>query len=173
MAFAYTFVLVSVLGLVALLLLTKGYWFARKIDVPQTSDLVPIDVDAFRNLIDENEEVYLRERLPALEFRRIHRERMLAGIEYVKAAYANAGILVRIAEAARDSADPQIAEAAGKLFDNAVQLRWYAVQVIPRLYCKAVFPGIIRAPRNLFDRYDHVTRQALVLGRLGSIERSA
>ncbi|HWH58044.1 MAG TPA: hypothetical protein VN682_10465 [Terriglobales bacterium] len=171
MTFAYTLVFISVLGLLALLLLAKGYWFARNTQLPSTSELLPIDVDAFRNLIDENEELYLRERLPGGEFRRVQRERMLAAVEYVRAAYANAGILVRIAEAARESADPKTAEAAGKLFDNAVQLRWYAVQVIPRLYFKMLFPGTSRAPRNLFDRYDILTHQALVLGRLGSVER--
>ncbi|HET8826673.1 MAG TPA: hypothetical protein VFM77_16150 [Terriglobales bacterium] len=171
MTFAYTLVLVSVLGLIALLLLAKGYWFARSTELPNTSELLPIDVNAFRNLIDENEEHYLRERLPGGEFRRVQRERMLAAVEYVRAAYANAGILVRIAEAARESADPQMAEAAGKLFDNAVQLRWYAVQVVPRLYFKMLFPGASGAPRNLFDRYDILTHQALVLGRLGSAGR--
>jgi hypothetical protein len=170
MTFAYILVFVSVLGFAALLLLAKGYWFARKSEIPSTSELVPIDVDAFRNLIDENEELYLRERLPGGEFRRVHRERMLAAVEYVRAAYANAGVLVRIAEAARESADPQMAEAAAKLFDNAVQLRWYAVQVIPRLYFKMLFPGT-SAPRNLFDRYESVTHQAFVLGRWGSIGR--
>lgn len=171
MSFAYFLVFFSILGLAALLILGKGHWFARKAEVPSVSGLVPIDVDAFRNLIDENEELYLRQRLPGSEFRRIHRQRMLAAVEYVRAAYANAGILVRIAEAARESADPQVAEAAGKLFENAVQLRWYAVQVIPRLYFKVVFPGTNRAPRNLFDRYDILTRQALVLGRVGSLGR--
>lgn len=171
MNFAYFLVFLSILGLIALLLLGKGHWFARKAEVPSVSGLVPIDVEAFRNLIDESEELYLRERLPGHEFRKIHRERMLAAVEYVRAAYANAGILVKIAEAARESADPQMAEAAGKLFENAVQLRWYAVQVIPRLYFKVVFPGTSRAPRKLFDRYDILTRQALVLGRVGSVGR--
>lgn len=173
MNFAYLLVCLSILGLTALLILGKGHWFARKTGVPSVTGLVPIDVDAFRNLIDENEELYLRERLPGSEFRRIHRERMLAAVEYVRAAYANAGILVRIAEGLRESPDPQTAEAAGKLFENAVQLRWYAVQVIPRLYFKVLFPGASHAPRNLFDRYDILTRQALVLGRVGSAGRSA
>lgn len=171
MNFAYFLVLLSVLGLTALLILGKGHWYARKAEAPSVSGLVPIDVDAFRNLIDEREELYLRERLPALEFRKVHCERMRAAVEYVRAAYANAGILVRIAEAARESADPQMAEAAGKLFDNAVQLRWYAVQVIPRLYIRMLLPGTSTTPRNLFDRYDIVTRQALVLGRVGSVSR--
>jgi hypothetical protein len=171
MSFAYFLVFLSILALTALLILGKGHWFARKTDVPTVSGLVPIDVEAFRNLIDENEELYLRERLPGSEFRKIHRERMLAAVEYVRAAYANAGILVAIAEAARESADPQMAEAAGKLFDNAVQLRWYAVQVIPRLYYRMLLPGTSRAPQTLFDRYDILTRQALVLGRVRSLGR--
>jgi len=171
MNFAYLLVFLSILGLTALLVLGKGQWFARRTEVPSISGLVPIDVDAFRNLIDESEELYLRERLPAFEFRKVHCERMLAAVEYVRAAYANAGILVRIAESARESPDPQMAEAAAKLFDNAVQLRWYAVQAIPRLYVRMLLPGTSSTPGKLFDRYDIVTRQALVLGRVGSLGR--
>ena len=171
MSFAYLLVFLSILGLTALLILGKGHWFARNLEVPSVSRLVPIDVDAFRNLIDESEELYLRERLPGIEFRKVHCERMLAAVEYVRAAYANAGVLVRIAEAARESADPQMAEAAGKLFDNAVQLRWYAVQVIPRLYFRMLFPGTSVAPQNLLDRYDMITHEALALSRVGSAGR--
>ena len=173
MTFAYLLVLLSIVGLVVLLLLAKGYWFARSDQPPSVSQLLPIDVDAFRNLIDVNEELYLRERLPPNEFRRIHRERMLAAVEYVRGAYGNAGVLVRIAQTARDSADAEIAEAAGKLFNNAVQLRWYALQVIPRFYVKAFVPGIGHAPDNLFDRYELLTRQALVIRRLGALARNA
>src|SRR5215831_12684608 len=127
MTFAYSIVVLSALGLVVLLLLAKGYWFARNTNVPSPRDLYVIDVEAFRNLIDEDEETFLRKHLPPREFRRVHRERMLAAVQYVRAAYHNAGILVTIAEAARQSADPQTAEAAGRLFDNAARLRWYAV----------------------------------------------
>ena len=173
MTFAYALVVLSALGLVVLLLLAKGYWFARSTKIPSPADLHAIDVEAFRNLIDEEEEAYLRSHLPAVEFRRVHRERMLAAVEYVRAAYHNAGILVRIAEAARESADPQVGEAAARLFDNATRLRWYAAQVVPQLYFKVLFPGANKAPRQLFDRYDTLTRQAIVLGRLGSAERNA
>ena len=173
MTFDYGLVLVSVLGLLLLLALGKGYWFARKVQLPTASELQPIDVDAFRNLVDEKEEAYLREHLPRRKFCRIHRERMLAAVEYVKSAYANAGILVKIAEAARESSDPEVAQAAERLFDNAVRLRWYAALVIPRLYFKVLLPGANHASRNLFDRYDTLTRQAVVLGRLGSTRRNA
>ena len=171
--FACALLILSVLALLVLLVLGKGYWFAQKKHPPSGSELQPIDVEAFRNLIDEKEEAYLREHLSAASFRRVHRERMLAAIEYVKAAYGNAGILVKIAEAARESSDPEVATAAGKLFDNAVQLRWDAVQVIPRLCLKVLLPGTSQAPRNLFDHYDMVTSQALVLGRVASSRKNA
>lgn len=165
MTFAYSLVVLSVLGLVILLLLAKGYWFARSAKVPSPADLYSIDVEAFRNLIDEGEEAYLRDHLPAREFRRVHRERMLAAVEYVRAAYHNAGILVTISEVARESTDPQVAAAAGRLFDNATRLRWYAAKVVPRLYFKLLFPGTNQASRQLFEHYDRLTRQAIMLGR--------
>src|SRR5262245_17484957 len=87
MTFAYSLVVLSALGLVVLLLLAKGRWFARSAKIPSPADLHAIDVEAFRNLIDEDEEAYLRNHLPAREFRRVHRERMLAAVEYVRAAY--------------------------------------------------------------------------------------
>ena len=164
MTFAYSVVVLSALGLVLLLLLARGYWFARSTNAPSPGNLYVIDVEAFRNLIDEDEEAFLRHHLPPREFRRVHRERMLAAVQYVRAAYHNAGLLVTIAEAARNSPNPQAAEAAGRLFDNAARLRWYAAKVVPRLYFKVLFPGANHAPRQLFDRYDLITRQAIMLG---------
>ena len=133
MTLAVFFVILSALALVGLVFLARGHWFSRSVAVAHPSQLQPIDVDAFRNLMDESEEEYLREKLPSREFRRVYRERMLAAVDYVRGAYCNAGILVQIAQAARESTDPAISEAAGNLFENAVQLRWYAFQVIPRL----------------------------------------
>jgi len=173
MTLAVFFVILSALALVALVFLAKGHWFSRAVGGAHPLVLQPIDVDAFRNLIDESEEAYLREKLPPLEFRRVHRERMLAAVDYVRGAYRNAGVLVQIAQAARESEDPAIATAAGNLFENAVQLRWYAFQVIPRLYLAVLFPGRSPAPRRLVDRYDSLARQALVLSCMGSMGQNA
>jgi hypothetical protein len=171
MTFAIWLAVLSALGLVALLLLSKGHWFSRRIEDPNATGLQAIDVEAFRNLIDENEEAYLRENLPPPEFRRLHRQRMLAAVEYAMAAYRNAGVLVKIAEAAREATDPQVADAAGRLFDNAVHLRWSAARVIPRLYWSAMFSGAHNSARNFLDGYDSAARQALALGGLASAGR--
>ena len=172
MTVAYFLVALSIAALATLLLLARGQWYAKQDQPAGMAELQAIDVEAFRNLVDEQEVAYLRESLPWTEFRRVHRERMLAAIEYVWAAFGNAGILVSIAEAARESADPQVVAAAERLFDNATHLRWYAIQVIPRLYLSMLFPGTGHSPRNLFDRYDAVTRQALVLGGLAAAGRN-
>jgi hypothetical protein len=42
----------------------------------------------------------------------------------------------------RCSPDPATAEAAEKLIDNAVRLRLYAIQVIPRLCFRMIFPSV-------------------------------
>jgi hypothetical protein len=130
------------------------------------SQLRPIDVDAFRNLIDENEEQFLRERLPPGEFRGVHRERKLAAVQYIWCAAQNAAILIRLGEAARQNSDPAIAAAAEKLVGNALRLRLYAFQAIPRLYVTAVVPWAHASPNFVADTYDSMTRQVVMLGCL-------
>ena len=43
--------------------------------IPRIEQLRSVDLRAFRNLMDPEEEDYLRQHLPAAEFRRIQRER--------------------------------------------------------------------------------------------------
>ena len=61
---------------------------------------------------------------------------MFAAAEYVRGAVRNAGILIRLAEAAKNDPDPAVSAAAEKLLDNALDLRLYAFQVVPRLYMR-------------------------------------
>src|SRR5690242_13205176 len=77
----------------------------------------PVDLQAFRNLIDPAEDEFLRTRLPAAQFRRIHRRRLFAALHYINAASKNAGILVKAGEAARQSPDPQTAAAGEQMVE--------------------------------------------------------
>jgi hypothetical protein len=125
--------------------------------------LQPIDIDAFRNLISEPEELYLREHMPPHEFRTVHRERMLAASEYVWGAARNAGILIRLAERAKQNADREMVASAESLQDNAFRLRLYAWQTLPRLYFAALLPGAGSIPQALAESYDRLTRQMITL----------
>ena len=132
------------------------------------AQLRPIDVDAFRNLIDEREEQFLRDSLGWYEFRSIHRERVLAAVDYIRGASQNAGILIRLAEAATSDPDPTIVTAAESLLENATRVRLYAFQVVPQLYMSILVPGIRHVPQSLAERYDAMTRQGVTLSCLKS-----
>jgi|SRR5579863_134340 hypothetical protein len=126
--------------------------------------LQPVDVDAFRNLIDLAEQDYLRRRLPGPEFRKIQRERLAAATEYIKAAASNAGILMKLAEPARFSPEAEVARSAQKLIDEATQLRLYAFQAIPRLYVAMIFPSRPIVPLRVAEGYEQMTQNVVALG---------
>ena len=131
---------------------------------PRIEQLRSVDLEAFRNLVDPEEERYLRENLSSSEFRKIQRERMLAAVDYVKCAAANAGVLLHFAQQARQSADPATAAAAGKLIDDAIRLRTYAIKAVPLLYLGVILPGRRISPARVAESYELMTRQVVLLG---------
>jgi hypothetical protein len=160
------FAFAGLLALFLVVLLAKGHLSTNDSLDELASRLRSVDVDAFRNIIDEREEQFLRERLPPREFRRIQRRRNLAAVEYIWCAAQNAAILIRLGESARQSSDPAIAGAAEKLVGNALRLRLYAFQAVPRLYVSALFPWGHATPSFIADTYDSMTRQVVMLGCL-------
>lgn len=165
MTIALIFALVGILALVAIIYLAKSNARTGNLD-ELASQLRPVDVHAFRNLTDASEEEFLRGNLPFKDFRSIHRLRMLAAAEYVHCAAKNAAILVRLAEAARVSADPEVVTAGERLLENALRLRLYSLHMIPKLYLAILLPGMARRPYSLAENYDTVKRQVVILGCL-------
>src|SRR5215475_2601234 len=98
MTLAIFLVVASVLALIFVL----GFAASRSLQVSRNSVLAlriqPIDIEAFRNLVSPSEDVYLRERLPAPEFRHVQRERLRATAAYVQAAGRNGTLLIRIGQ---------------------------------------------------------------------------
>jgi hypothetical protein len=166
MTIAFLLAGAGLLGLFLILYLARGLR-PKDGDLDQlAAQLRPIDVNAFRNLIDEREEEYLRAHLPGSEFRSIHRERMLAAVEYVWCATRNTSILMSLGEAAKQSSDPAVVAAADKLMENALRLRLYAIRAVPRMYLSMLLPSAGRAPQFVAETYDTMIRQAVVLGCL-------
>jgi len=131
---------------------------------PQLEHIRSVDLRAFRNLMDPEEEEYLRLNLSPAHFRRIQRERLRAAVEYIRCAAFNAAVLMRVAEAARHSPDPATVQAAVKLTDNAIRLRSYAFQAIPKLYLAILFPGRRFSSARVAESYEQMTRQVVLLG---------
>jgi len=126
----------------------------------------PVDVDAFRNLIDPSEQEYLRTHLAAAQFRRVNGLRMRAAIEYVACVAQNAKVLARMGEAATRNPDPAVAEAGARLVDSAARLRIFALQARARLYVAILLPGMGLTPAGLPESYERMTGMLLLLGRL-------
>ncbi|HXM20489.1 MAG TPA: hypothetical protein VN948_04385 [Terriglobales bacterium] len=159
-------VLVAFLALLCLLWLARAHASTSKALENPTEHIRAVDVEAFRNLVDPDEEEFLRTNLPPAEFRRIQRERLRSAVEYVSCAAHNAAILLRLADAGRRSSDPPTAEAAQKLVDNALRLRLYALHAIPRLYLGMILPGSRISPVRIAESYEQMTRLVVLLGCL-------
>ena len=128
--------------------------------------ICPIDIEAFRNLINPAEDDYLRRRLPPAQFRVVRRERLRAMADYVHIAGRNAAVLVQVGESALDGGDPRLAGAALQLVNDALLLRRNTTVARLRIYLALAWPGSRFGAVRVVDRYEQLSGAAMLLGRL-------
>ncbi len=166
MTLAIILVIASALALIFILSVT----LSRSLQVSAGTNLAtriqPIDVEAFRNLVDPAEDDYLRRRLSTSEFRVVRRERLRAMAEYVQTAGSNAAVLVRMGQAALTAGDAPTAEAARRLVDNALLLRRNAAFALLRIYIALAWPNSGLAAAPVLRGYEQLNSSAMLLGRL-------
>ncbi|MGA8430425.1 MAG: hypothetical protein WB729_11435 [Candidatus Sulfotelmatobacter sp.] len=126
----------------------------------------PIDLEAFRNLINPAEDEYLRRRLPPARFREVRRERLRAMAAYIQVAASNAGLLVQAGEAALAGGEVQVADAAQQLVNDAVLVRRNATIALARIYLALAWPHLDFGAVRVVDRYERLSSTAMLLGRL-------
>jgi hypothetical protein len=159
-----TLAIVLVIAAVLALVLILGIVLSGSL---QRADRIqPIDVEAFRNLVDPAEDAYLRRRLPAGEFRLVRRQRLRAMAAYVQTAGRNATILVRMGQDALTAGDAQTAEAARRLVDNALLLRSNATFALLRIYIALAWPSSGGMAEPVLRGYEQLNGTAMLLGRL-------
>lgn len=129
----------------------------------------PVDLLAFRNLTDPEEERFLHDRLSPREFRTVQRERLRAAIAYLDIVAANAAVLLRLGEAARSSSNPPIAEAGLHLVNQALKVRLYALSARAQLWAAFLWPGLPVSPQAVSDLYQQLTGS---VSRLGYLQNS-
>jgi hypothetical protein len=129
----------------------------------------PVDFVAFQNLTDPAEEEFLRDNLPARDFRRVQRERLRATMAYVNAVAGNAAVLLRLGEAARRSPNPEIAEAGLQLVNHALKVRLYAFSARIQFGMALLWPGIHISPGAVSELYQELTG---TVSRLGHLQNS-
>src|SRR4051812_35157047 len=72
----------------------------------------PVDLQAFRTLMDRDDEIFMREKLPRGKFFRLKRQRIRVTFRYVARIASNASAVLHMGEAASMSATPEVANAA-------------------------------------------------------------
>ncbi len=158
------FLIIAVLASVLLLFLASQVWgrYARRGDALQTEagQLTPIDLEAFENLTDPEEERYLRRNLSPAEFRRVQRSRLRAAKMYVAALSHNAGVLAAVGQSARSSAHPAIAATGQEIVQRAIQLRIWCLLSLLRMNAAFVFPAHLSPSDRLANQYMLVTYMA-------------
>ncbi|HKU24312.1 MAG TPA: hypothetical protein VJQ54_02510 [Candidatus Sulfotelmatobacter sp.] len=129
-------------------------------------NIQPLDIEAFRNLLDARENEYLHRRLPPADFRRVQRERLRAMAAYIQVAGQNATVLVRIGQSALAASDPQTVLAARQLIDQALLLRRNATLALLKIYIAMAWPNPGFAANPILRGYEQLSSSAMLLGRL-------
>jgi hypothetical protein len=166
MILAIILVVAAALALVVIL----GITVSRSLQVPGDrrlgGQIQPIDVEAFRNLVDPAEDDYLRRRLPSAQFRLVQRQRLRAMAAYIQVAGRNAAVLVEIGQSALPASDAPTAEAARQLVDDALLLRRNAAFALLKIYIALAWPNFGLAAAPVLQNYEQLNGSAMLLGRL-------
>jgi len=166
MNLAIIFVIAAILALCILLRIAVKQSLQAKSNASLAAAIRPIDIHAFRNLINPAEDEYLRQLLSPAQFRIVRRERLRAMAAYASVAGRNAAVLVRVGGAAMASGDPRIVKAAHQLVNDALLLRRNATVAQARIYWALAWPNSDFAAIRVVDRYEQVSGTAMLLGRL-------
>ncbi len=132
-----------------------------------------LDLAAFRNLMDVQEEAYLRRSLPPGDYRQVQRARLMAASAYLRRAAANAAVLLRLGEATRDSSDAAIALAGRTLSEHALQLRIQSLMALVQIHVAWAWPGASLELAGVTEGYEQVAGSAMRLGRLQEPARAS
>lgn len=170
MSIGIILVIAAILALVLIFSLTLSrslQIFSRTV---LTAQIRPVDIEAFRNLVDPAEDEYLRHRLTPAQFRRVRRERLRAMAAYIQIAARNAAVLVRMGQVAltanSQTGSVQTAEAARQLVDGALLLRRNATFAMLRIYIALAWPNSGLAAAPVLRGYERLNGAAMLLGRL-------
>lgn len=134
--------------------------------------LRPVDLKAFRTLMDREDELFLRQRLPRFRFSRIKRRRVGVTMRYVGRIANNVSVVMRVSAAARVSPDPEVAKTAVQITELASQVRLQCIAALLKLSLEFALPSLQLKPAVLAPEYqklrENVTRLGALQGRGGA-----
>ncbi len=149
-----------------LFLLFLGSWLRSRSSRPcgaiqrQAAELVAVDLEAFENLTDPEEEQFLRSNLQPKEFRRVQRLRLRAAKLYVAALSQNAGMLMAAGQSASLNSNPEVAATGQELVQKAIRLKVWCLFSLMRMDAALFFPVLVSPSNKLANQYMLVSYMA-------------
>lgn len=128
----------------------------------------PVDLKAFRTLMDREDEIFLKERLPRSRFAHLKRQRVSVTMRYVGRIANNASIVMRMGEAARFNPDPEVAKTAAQIIELASQLRLQCLVALGKLSLEFTLPSLQLKPAVLAPEYQKLREN---VSRLGALQK--
>lgn len=126
----------------------------------------PLDVAAFRTLMDRDDELFLREKLSRDAFLKLKRERIRVSLKYVGRIASNASAVMHSSDAGRLHPDPEISQAAVQIAELATQIRIQCLVAFTKLSVEFAFPSLQLTPATLAPKYQSLRAKAARLGSL-------
>ena len=128
--------------------------------VGRNAELQALSSDAFARLLDESDEFYIRQNLPAGTYRLVRRKRIRAAMDYTSRAWSNAAVLLSLGERARKSPDSATALQGERLVELAIRLRLVSFTALCRFRLALVFPSLPLRGDFVVASYNELCRQA-------------
>jgi hypothetical protein len=125
----------------------------RDVDVDDVVPfLYPVDISLAESLLDPATEFEFRWKLGPVEFRKAQRKRMRLFLEIVRRMSHNATVLIRYADAEKNSPDPRRARLASTMQERAVEVRLYALLARIRLRFWLLLRSDMLMPKQVLAR---------------------
>jgi hypothetical protein len=126
----------------------------------------PVDLAAFRTLMDRDDELFLRRKLPRPKFSHLKRHRIRVTFRYVARIASNASTVMRMGEAERLNPSPEVAGAAAQVMELAAQIRLQCIVAMSKLMLEYALPSLQLRPGMLAPKYQSLRDSVLRLGDL-------
>ncbi len=138
-----TLLVLAVFVFLSALLLVGARGFSEKLaSVEELSwRLEPVNLEALKNLLNPDEDLYLERHLDRRELRSVRRERAVVAAGYVWRIAGNAAHVLHAAELAAKSATPEVAEEGARIAAYALRTRLMALKAMAVLGGSFLFPG--------------------------------
>jgi hypothetical protein len=128
-----------------------------------------VDLNAFRTLMDRDDELFMKAKLPRSKFFHLKRQRIRVTVRYVGRIAANASAVLHVGEAERLSPTPEVAHAAAQVMELAAQIRVQCLIALAKLSLEYAMPSLQLTPAMLVPKYQSLRENVRRLSNLQTL----